>query len=223
MYTDRSAVVDGRLGRSLYKSDLESLAAEFWGRRGDPDIHLAPPEEGGVLGFVQGLRLQAMLIYVLRTILSGSGLEVDWGHAIDARGDSCSPECDIIVHRPGCIHQWNGHKDPVMDFKFIACDRALAVVSCKSKLDAKSAIDAEHCCKLKRYVPKVFLFAECCVGVTPETIRARALRNGYGGFWTLYTWDGCSQWHTPDEEGWIDFVKTMMNLGSSTQALPASS
>src|SRR5271166_5699831 len=55
--------------------------------------------KGGVLSFVRGLRLSALLIYAIRDLLGeGSDLTANWGHIIDEDGQFCSRECDIIIH-----------------------------------------------------------------------------------------------------------------------------
>ncbi len=141
--------------------------------------------EGDILGFVRGLRLSARVLYFLREHLSETGLEVSWGHLLDDQQESCSPECDIIVHAQGVVRRWNGFENPVMNFSFVQASKVQFVVSCKSLL---GSIDADYPKTLKKYgVRKVFLFAESCDESQIERLRKRAIESGYSGLWCLYT------------------------------------
>ena len=171
----------GVLGKTLRLADFESLATELKGWRTSELQDIEKSKGSGlVLGFVKGLRLSAGLIYVLRKRLSGNQLEVHWGHLLDSYHDSCSPECDVIIHKKGFYEEWNGHDDRVMDFKFIECDNALAVISCKSY--AKK-VDADYPKKLSPYVTQVILFAECCPPEQYDKLCLQAKKAGYQGFW----------------------------------------
>jgi hypothetical protein len=156
-----------------------------------------------VLPFVKGLRLSARLIYILRTELSPTGLEVDWGHLLDDRGESCSPECDIIIHHKGHVTEWNGSTQPVMHFKFVSRTRAVAVISCKSYTND---VDAGYVQRLKPYVKNVFLFAECCAPNRVASLRKKAKEVGYAGFGYLYAFDEERSECVHDEEEWLDFL-----------------
>jgi hypothetical protein len=139
--------------------------------------------EGSILGFVRGLRLSARLIYFLREHLSSTDLEVDWGHLLQ-RNETCSPECDVVVHTKGHAREWNGSNNPIMSFKFIDAESVRAVVSCKSSV---SSIDKAYPKTLKKYgVDHVFLFAECCHESKFPRLREAATRAGYRGLWCLY-------------------------------------
>jgi hypothetical protein len=141
--------------------------------------------EGDILGFVRGLRLSARVLYFLREHLSETGLEVSWGHLLDDKQESCSPECDIIVHEHGVVRRWNGFEDPVMNFSFVKASKVRFVVSCKSLL---GSIDADYPKTLKKYgVQKVFLFAESCDESQVQRLRKKAVQAGYSGMWCLYT------------------------------------
>jgi hypothetical protein len=141
--------------------------------------------EGDILGFVRGLRLSARVLYFLREHLSETGLEVSWGHLLNDQQQSCSPECDIIVHEKGVVRRWNGFQDPVMNFSFVKASKVRFVVSCKSQL---ASIDPDYPKTLKQYgVAKVFLFAESCDEDQIERLRKKALQAGYAGMWCLYT------------------------------------
>lgn len=168
-------------------------------------------QDTGILSFVKGLRLSALLIYVIRDDLSSYGYEVDWGHLIDPDGNYVSPECDIIIHTPGHVKEWNGNRNPVMNFKFIKCNNAAAVVSCKSLL---KAIDEEYYEKMKPYVKNVLLFAECCDPRSIGRLQGNAKTAGYKGFWYLYACDKKMQCAI-DEKQWLDFLNTLRKLVDS--------
>jgi hypothetical protein len=144
-------------------------------------------QEGAVLGFVTGLRLSAKLIYFLRERLSGLQCEVNWGHLLTPDRASCSPECDVIIHKPGHLEKWNGGHSPVMDFRFIESAKAVAVISCKSNL---TQIDKKYPGRLAKHgVRKVYLFAECCRQKDYPRLKQSALANGYSSLGCLYLLD----------------------------------
>ena len=174
------------------------------------------PNKGNILPFIRGLRFSALLIYAIREFLQGTGLTASWGHIIDEDGVFCSRECDIIIHKEGHIMRWNGDGGihPVMDFKFIEQDQAIAVISCKSYLD-KSHIEKEYCEDVKKYVAKVWLFAECCSPDKVSAIREAALEIGYENFWSLYTWDRVTDATTDLTDGWDNFVNEVKMLGKN--------
>jgi hypothetical protein len=148
--------------------------------------------EGRVLAFVRGLKFSARLVYMIRDCLSGTGLQADWGHILDADDSvTCSPECDIIIHRKW-RHRWNGHggKDPVMDFKFVDQKDAIAVISCKSYLKSIGQDYDDYSRKVRGYVKDVWLYAECCPPAAVDGLRKRSRKAGYNKFWYLYLWDG---------------------------------
>jgi hypothetical protein len=131
---------------------------------------------------------------------------------LDVSGEYCSPECDVIIHKPGSHTRWNGSEKPVMDFRFIKCSEALAVISCKS---FTVGVDRRYCQELRRYVKRVWLFAECCRPNAVDRLTKKAKQAGYSGFWYLYTWDGSSP-ISPNPESWLDFLKALRNLASRT-------
>lgn len=189
----------------LRTAGFRRLAGELQPWRTSTDLKVLEAAKGAalVLPFVKGLRLSAQLIYILRDELDGTGLEVDWGHLLDDQGDSCSPECDIIIHSRGHDGRWDGSEHPVMNFKFVKRERAVAVISCKSY--AKD-VDAEYVKKLHRYVKQVFLFAECCAPDKVDSLRKSAKKAGYLAFGYLYTFDEKRSQCANDEEGWLDFL-----------------
>ncbi len=198
----------------MYRSRFLALAAEFAGWRTSPAIVLpeAESDSGTILGFVQGLRLSAKLIYELRELLRETSLKAHWGQVLDRHNRSFSRECDVIIHSGHSTNRWNGGKKPVMDFAFVRYDRVRAVISCKSKLTAKDSLDHEYCESMSRYVGRIYLFAECCEDVDIEVMRRRAIKAGYHGFWALYTLPRGSQEWLADEPGWMAFVKTVHAL-----------
>lgn len=187
---------------SELRTELQSLRAyPPLVKRGDGKY------EGDILGFVKGLRLSARLIYFLRNRLSETDLEVNWGHLV-ANGESCSPECDIIIHTKGHVRRWNGGDHPIMDFKFVETDRVRAVVSCKSSL---RGIDKSYPIALKRYgVKHIFLFAECCRETQFARLQNRAKTAGYSGLWCLYMSQKGPLPVKSDEKSYVDFGKAIL-------------
>src|SRR6266849_10235424 len=150
-----------RFGQVLAVEQLTGLTAELQRVRTHPPLvkRSDGKYEGGILAFVKGLRLSARVIYFLRERLSSTDLEVNWGHLVDRNEESCSPECDVIIHEKGHLRKWNGGEKSVMDFRFVEAGSVRAVVSCKSSLDT---IDKAYPKSLRKYgVKTVFLFAEC--------------------------------------------------------------
>jgi hypothetical protein len=177
-------------GGQLEIQQLVSLTAELQALRECPPLvrRSDGKYEGDILGFVKGLRLSARLIYFLRERLSDVNLDISWGHIVDDNEQSCSPECDIVIHKKGHIREWNGgNKHPIMEFKFVKASSVLAVVSCKSHL---TSIDREYVASLKRCcVKNIFLFAECCKNMHLDKLQRNSKTAGYKGFWCLYTID----------------------------------
>jgi hypothetical protein len=201
----------GHLATRLNLGEFHSLKEELSQWRVDPQILEMERERPGgiILGFVRGLRLSARLIYAIRHHLSSSNLEVDWGHLLTANGSSCSPECDIIIHLPGYEHIWNGHKDPIMDFKFINCEKAVAVISCKSFL---RVVDRRYSERMRPYIGNILLFAECCEPNAVERLKRSAESAGYKGFWYLYACNQNTSECIVDEMQWINFIQTLKSL-----------
>ena len=163
----------------------------------------------GVLPFVQGLRFQALLIYTIRKMMKGR-LDAGWGVIRDEQ--LLSPECDIIIHRPGACEAWNGgdsYGGPVMDFRFVKRQDAMCVISCKSLL---TEVDAEYAEKVCPFTKRVWLFSECCRGPSVERQRTRAESAGYHKMWYLYRVDKEVKPVARNEKGWYDFVRTLHKL-----------
>jgi len=200
-------------GRLLCEEPFIKMYADFssW-RMSDFVKQLeATKEKGRVLPFVRGLRLSAHLIYAVRDILSGTGLEANWGHLLDKDRVFCSCECDVIIHRSGYFARWDGSIHPVMDFKFIKQQDAVVVISCKSLLRSRAEVDREYCELMKPFVKRVWLFAECCGPRSANSIREQALRCGYEKFWYLYTWTEGTE-PEPNRGGWNEFVEEVEKL-----------
>ena len=156
-------------------------------------------------------KLEAKTGIAVRKVLTGTSLTANWGHLMDKSGDFCSCECDVIIHHEeGLIRQWDGTKDPIMNFGFIDQESAVVVVSCKSYLRS-SDIDREYCKLMEPFVKRIWLFAECCGPRSPERIRAKALEFGYEKFWHIYTWSKQTE-PKPDKAGWGEFVEEVKRL-----------
>jgi len=200
-----SSVSNANFKQALGIHLLIALMGELKLLRDHPPLtrHLDGHYEGQILGFVRGLRLSAGVIYFLRERLSATNLEVAWGHLVDDARDSCSPECDVIVHKKGHVAKWNGTEDPVMVFKFVKASSARAIVSCKSKL---TDIDKSYPKSLKKYgVADIFLFAECCQENDFPKLEKAAKKAGYRGLWCLYLTDKDSPSFRTDEKMLINF------------------
>jgi hypothetical protein len=169
--------------------------------------------KGIIFTFARGLRFSALLIYKIRKILNGTNLTASWGQIINDDG-TFSNECDIIIHETGYVQRWNG-EGGIMDFNFISQSKAKAVVSCKSYIKTNT-IEKEYFQNLSQYVPKIWLFAECCPKSSLRTIRANARSIGYEHFWHLYTFDK-KQVTTQDAplDEWKDFHTTVRALANS--------
>lgn len=203
----------GHMVRLLYEEPFWKMFATFQSWRIDTFMRQMEAEKrkGRVLPFVRGLRLSALLIYAIREILTGTSLTANWGHLMDESGSFCSCECDVIIHdEEGHIGQWNGTKNPIMDFRFIAQESAVAVISCKSYLRS-SDIDTEYCRLMEPFVKKIWLFAECCGPRSAESIRTKAVEFGYEKFWHLYTWSK-QRGSKPNKDGWSEFVEEVKRL-----------
>lgn len=202
----------GPFVRLLYEERLMEMFQGFLNWRIDPFIRQMETkrQKGRILPFVRGLRLSAQLIYFVREILTGTGMTANWGHLIDESGNSCSCECDVIIHHEGHIGRWNGSEEPIMDFRFIEQQKAVAVISCKSYLRSGD-IDSEYCKSMEPFVRKIWLFAECCDPRSVESIRNKAFGFGYERFWYLYTWSKQIV-PNPNKNGWNEFVKELKKL-----------
>ena len=197
--------------RLLLESRFRSMTADFSFWRMDDFIRRldATKSKGRILPFVRGLRLSAHLIYAIRELLEGTNLTASWGHLLDEEGIFCSPECDIIIHRKdGQLCRWNGNEKPVMDFRFISMKSSLAVVSCKSRL---IQIDKTYAKLMRKFVNRVWLFAECCGPRSFKSLEGKAKKAGYQKFWYLYTW---SPKMSPNfnDDGWCNFVREVKKL-----------
>ena len=206
------AAQSGELEHRLRTEEFFGLAGTLSSWRLDPVIKLMNKKggKGKILGFVQGLRLSAQLIYILRKIVVRYNLHVNWGHLVNEDGSSCSPECDVIIHKPGALQEWNGSDQPVMNFKFIKCSDAVAVISCKSSIES---IDTTYCSDFLNYnVTDIFLFAECCRSGSIRRLTRQAKSAGYKGFFYLYSVKGNRSFIQQDQQVYSEFVKTIENI-----------
>jgi len=200
-----------KFGQTIRLGQLFELTNELLKLRQYPPVtqRSKGKYEGDILGFVKGLRLSARILYFLREHLSETGLHVSWGHLISDNEESCSPECDIIVHEPGYVRRWNGFENPVMNFSFINARSARLVVSCKSKI---SSIDAQYPKDLKKHgIDNVFLFAETCKESALKGLQLRAVQAGYVGLWCLYTTTNAQSSFIQTDDGMlIDFGSNIL-------------
>jgi hypothetical protein len=202
----------GHHARLLCEEPFQRMVSDFSNWRIDSFIREmeAKRQKGRILPFVRGLRLSAHLIYVIREILSGSRLTANWGHLLDPSGNFCSCECDVIIHREGHRGRWNGTQNPIMDFRFVEQERAIAVISVKSYLRS-SDIDGKYCKLMKPFVRRIWLFAECCGPRSGNNIAKRAKKLGYSKFWHLYTWTKQTRIEC-NKPGWNAFVREVEKL-----------
>ncbi len=202
----------GGTGRPLLEGPYRAMVEDLLTWRIDPYIRglESKKAKGRILPFVRGLKFSAQLIYKIRGFLFGTNLTASWGHLLDEEENLCSCECDIIIHKEGHIAKWNGNDEPIMDFKFVGQEKALAVISCKSYLRT-SDVDIEYCEEMKPFVNKIWLFAECCGPRSVKNINERAMNLGYEKFWYLYTWSkqGSPQ---PKSNVWFQFVEEVKKL-----------
>jgi hypothetical protein len=188
--------------RPLILGDFESLSAELKQMR-------SACVSQAILGFVRGLRLSARIIYFLRKYLSDLSLEVDWGHLVDVDENYISRECDIVIHKAGIYQEWDGFQNPIMHFRFIKCDKTVAVVSCKSFISSASQIDTNYCTYMQPYVKNVFLFAECCPARSLPFIRKKLSQAGYAGFGYLYLFNQVTGESENDPPVWESFLRSI--------------
>ena len=202
----------GNISRLLHEERFMSMFGDFSNWRVDTFCRQmeAEKKKGRVLPFVRGLRLSAQLVYLVRDLLSDTGLTANWGQLVDNEGNLCSCECDVIIHKEGYIRKWNGETNPIMDYRFIKQDKALVVISCKSFI-RKADIDREYCKNMRSYVDKLWLFAECCGPKSTAIIKRKAAEFGYEKFWPLYTWSKQTT-PIPNRTGWMDFVSEVEKL-----------
>jgi len=205
----------GLLQRGNLQERYGSLCKKLDKYRIEQELHEA---RKSVLAFVTGLRFSALLIYEMRTILKNTNLAVNWGTIIDDRGDKCSAECDIIVHKNGSEFAWNGDIDvggSVMDFHFVNKQNVNLVVSCKAfSVNQISKSMKDDVVNLADYVDNVWLFAECCQYGQVAKVRRDARNAGYKGFSYLYCLKKSGSPGKYDEIGWCQFAKALRELAA---------
>lgn len=203
----------GVIQKGFLKVDYNSLCGKLTEYRIDPELREAKKT---VLPFVTGLRFSSLLIYAMRKILKGTNLKVNWGVIIHNRDIRCSSECDIIVHEDDSDRAWDGQDDfdgPVMDFHFVPKDKVKAVVSCKASCVTQiNQGMKDDVVKLRDYVSRVWLFAECCEPEKVVGLRKTALAAGYEKFLYLYLLRLKGVRCKSDQRVWFKFVESLRAL-----------
>lgn len=204
-------------GAQLLEEPFRGLVGELVPYQLNPKTKAVRPP-GEIHRFIRGLRLSVRLIYIIREVaLPGSGVRADWGHVLSHDDRFCSRECDIILHRGHCW-RWDGHEDPVMDFRFIRRESAISVISCKSFLRSLDQEQKQYCQDMKQFVSKVCLFAECCYTDRIEALQRDAISAGYERVWCLYTIDRRNTSVVrPREDMWHSFVEEMKAMARNAQ------
>jgi hypothetical protein len=202
------------IGDRLDSAPYHKICTELWEWRIGDFIRGREGErkEGKILAFVRGLHFSAQLIYAIRELIpeETTSLKVDWGHLLDKSGRYCSRECDIIIHK-GRHARWNGNDKPIMNFKFVKQENAVAVISCKSYLKSGD-VDKKYVGYLKPFVKKIWLFAECCEPKQVTALTKQAQQAGYQNFWYMYEWSRDTDSHDANEGSWQDFAKKLRKL-----------
>lgn len=199
--------------KGFLKEDYNSLCGKLTEYRIDPELREARKT---VLPFVTGLRFSSLLIYAMRKILKGTNLTANWGVIIHNKDIRCSSECDIIVHKDDSDRAWDGQDDfdgPVMDFHFVPKSKVKAVVSCKAscitQIDQRMKDDVV---KLREYVSRVWLFAECCNRGKVVGLRKEAIASGYEKFLYLYLLRLNGVRWKCDQRVWFRFAESLKAL-----------
>jgi hypothetical protein len=212
----------GLTGNALRLERYNAMVGLLSTWRLDPGIQALEKgrKAGRILGFVRGLRFASQLIYALRAALADCDVEVSWGHLLDDEQTLCSPECDIVIHKSGTVHRWNGDTGGahVMDFKFIKRSNVVAVVSCKSFI---RQLDRNYPSQMAKYCAKTYLFSECFSPVSAGRLRSQAKSAGYAGCCCLYTLKK-SQIGT-NEKDWLDFVDKVAKTCGAKASTPGAS
>jgi len=184
---------------------LRSIQEEFVAYRDyGPRAPEGADKSGKILPFVKGLYLSAKLIYFIREVVKAK-FEVNWGHVVHESGIYCSPECDIILHRPYNTLRWNGG---ILDFHFVDVKAVVAVISCKSLV---RDIDKDYCKQLNAFgIKSVTLIGEACSATNFENLRATAKAAGYIDFWCLALEEKDARRY--DDRILMDFIKYLESL-----------
>ena len=186
-------------------AQLRGIQEELSGYRDYTPI-LPDPKmgRGQVLPFVKGLYFSAKIIYFIRSVLP-STLHVNWGHIIHNDQTFFSPECDIIIHKPGSTIRWNGE---VLDFHFVDLADVVAVISCKSSV---TSIEIDYCKKLIAFgVGKIGLVGEVCSRKALAGLRDKAKDVGYCDLWCLALEN--AEGRTYDENHLLEFIRFVESI-----------
>jgi hypothetical protein len=206
----------GQITNLILKEHYEGLNVKLKTIRLDPYIRQLEAKKGKNKGlifpFARGLRFSALLIYQIRRYLDGSNLTANWGQLMNDATDEYSNECDIIIHEKGAeLDKWNGNEGNIMDFRFIDNNKVKVVISCKSFLNP-STIEIDYLTNMKRFVDKIWLFAECCGNRSVDDISKKSTAIGYEYFFYLYKWNRKTGEVKDDFDSWKDFVSKINAL-----------
>ena len=190
------------------EDDHQIIFSELWRWRESQYIQKLKENKqaGHLLSFIKGLRFSSLLIYTIRKRLDNTGLDACWGHILHETKGDCSRESDIIIYNNGMIQQWNDHKVPVMDFRFVSNCNAKIVISCKAERLKPSTIDIDYCNALKEYATETWLVAECCSYRSLDLIKKAAHEAGYKYFLCLYCYDK-QQKPILQYADWCEFIR----------------
>jgi len=202
----------GALKNGLVRELYGTICGKLDGYRLDSDAFEA---RKGILPFVRGLRFSSLLIYQIRKILNRGAWTASWGMIVDENSGAHSPECDIVVHKNGCVHAWDGGDDvggPVMDFRFVSKTDAVLVISCKQMVSSITAEIRKHAASLSTFVPRTWLFAERCEKRKINNLGKRSKAGGYGEFFFLYSFEQGLIGYEYNEKNWLRFVDVLRQV-----------
>lgn len=204
----------GPVREAFLKEKYQTLVTKLTSYRLDPYIRMLDASQqknpGKIFPFARGLRFSALLIYTIRKYLKHSYLTASWGQIVNDDGLYLSNECDIIIHvKQNDEERWNGDESGnIMDFRFINESDVKVVISCKSYLTS-SDIEVEYFDNLKKFVPRIWLFTECCGPRSAASIAKNAINAGYEHFFHLYTWSKTTDKTTQKFPEWKDFISAI--------------
>lgn len=161
--------------------------------------------------FVKGLVLSTNIIEVIDNHIP-NGHRADWGQVIEPDGNILSRECDIIIYR-GKPYKLIQNKR--MRYVLAVKRQTKVVIQVRSGIDSVSRDDKIYSQDLKRMVPKLWYFAECCWAKTKkraDDIRRDLRGAGYKQFFYLYRMDPDRLKKTMDYKQFIRFVRLVKNI-----------
>ena len=162
--------------------------------------------------FVKGLVLSTNIIQVVDRHIP-NGHRADWGQLIDeVDGNILSRECDIIIYS-GKPYKFIQNK--CMRYVLAVKTQTKVVIQVRSGIHSVSRDDRIYSRDLKRMVPQLWYFAECCWAKTKkraDDIRRDLRGAGYKQFFYLYRMDPDRPKRTIDYEQFIRFVQLVKNI-----------